>query len=436
MRYYVAARLKEGRMLRPIDEKPKKGAPPRALSTNGGENSIPVPPSPIVYVKLVLFGECKCTIAVPENISRDDLQKRASQEFQGRVAIQPEMIPVKEGSTVVCYPTYVPEVEKWADKIPTVTPYLEREQKLYPVEVPADATFENMVEIASNIMGCPCMLRSDTGFPLRTDDHVLIATAQDIHLEQMKLEALRAEDELKNQQRLHAIQLTMADLPPRPASRELPTSPQTSSCPPPESVSKWGEEIEVKFEDVSGTQGSKPTGYVYAIREGTRWDRAASEAFGLPMQVVDTRTAIEGGSEIVLKCRPVFGMDEMTAPVSAPKRRPFQSGTSYPVNIKLQFQDRMVPLEVLSSSPAGYVESQARIHFGAAVEFSQPKHTAWTPGQIYQMKMVRTLQSRGLTYQTTSSGNEVKIKMTVKYSRVNVSIPNIVVPRTAAAQNR
>jgi hypothetical protein len=296
------------------------------------------------------------------------------------------MIPVKEGSTVVCYPMYVPEVEKGADKIPTVTSYLERDQKLCPVEVPADATFENMVEIASNIMGCPCKLRSDTRFPLKTDDHVLIATEQDIHLEKMKLEALRAEDELKNQQKLHAIQWTMADLPARPVSRELPSITQTSSCPPPESVSKWGEEIEIRFEDVSGTQGSRPTGYVYARREGTRWDRAASEAFRIPMQVIDTRTEIEGGSEIVLKCRPVFGMDEMTAPVSAPNRRRFQSGTSYPIHIKLQFKDRMVSLEVLNSSPAGYVEFQARIHFGAVVEFSQPKPTTWMPGRIYQMK--------------------------------------------------
>jgi hypothetical protein len=95
----------------------------------------------------------------------------------------------------------------------------------------------------------------------------------------------------------------------------------------------------------------------------------------------------------------------------------------------------MVPMEVLSSSPAGYVEFQARIHFGAVVEFSQPRPVTWTPGRIYQMKMVKTLQSRGLSYQTTSSGDEVKIKMTVKYIRVNVSIPNIVVSRTAAARD-
>jgi hypothetical protein len=115
----------------------------------------------------------------------------------------------------------------------------------------------------------------------------------------------------------------MSDLPPRPATRELPTLEQALNYPQPESVSKWGEEIEVRFEDTSGTQGSKPTGYVNVTKEGTRWDRAAKEAFGIPMQAVDTRTEIKGDSNVVLKCRPVFGSDEMTAPVSAPGRRQF-----------------------------------------------------------------------------------------------------------------
>jgi hypothetical protein len=361
MRHIVASRSKESRSLHTLVEEPKRMAPPWAMSVAEWMKAAPITPSPIVYVKLLLFGECKSTIGVPENITKEDLRKRASQEFRGRVAIQPDMLPVKEGSTVVCYPTYVPEIGKGAEQIPTVTPYLERDGKLYPVEVPACATFDDMVAVASNIMGCPCMLRTDTHFPLRTDDHVLIATEQDIHLEQMKLEALRAEDELKNQQKLHAIQWTMADVPPRPSSREVPSLTQVVTYPPPESVSKWGEEREVRFEDVSGTQGSKPTGFVHEKRDGERWDRAASEAFGIPMHVVDTRTDIKGEADVVLKCRPIFGTDEITAPVSAPGRRQFKAGTGCPVHIRLQFKDRMIPLNVLTSTPVGCVELQARI---------------------------------------------------------------------------
>jgi hypothetical protein len=245
-------------------------------------------------VKLFLFGELKSTITVPENISREDLRKRASQEFQGRVSIQPDMFPIKEGATVVCYPTFVPELEKGADKVQTVVPYLTRGNRLYPVEVPACATFDDMVIVSSNVIGCPCLLRTDTRFPLKTDDHVHFASEQDVHLEQMKLEALRAEDELKLQQKANAILWTMADLPPRAVSRDMLHPAQAFQCPPPESVSKWGEEMEARFEDISRTQGSRPEGWVYSTREGDRWDRAASEAFGIPMQVVDSRREIKG----------------------------------------------------------------------------------------------------------------------------------------------
>jgi hypothetical protein len=276
------------------------------------------------------------------------------------------------------------------------------------------------------------MLRTDIRFPLRTDDHILIATEQDIHLEQMKLETLRAEDELKIQQKMNAIQWTMAEVPPRPASRELPPIEQTSSCPPPESVSQCGEEMEVRFEDISGTQGSQPTGYVQTKREGNRWDKAASDAFGIPMQITDPRTDIQGGTDIVLKCKPIFGLDEMTAPVSAPGRRKSPPGRSFPVRIKLQLKDLMVPLEVLNSSPAGYVEFQARIHFGIPVEFMIPKPTTWTPGRIYQMRRV---QSQQMTGQATLQDGDVKIKMTVKHSTVRFSIPNMVVPKAAAARD-
>jgi hypothetical protein len=76
----------------------------------------------------------------------------------------------------------------------------------------------------------------------------------------MKLAALRAEDEIKLQQKANAIQWTMSDLPPRAVSRDALPPAQAFQFPPPESISKWGEEVAVHFEDVSGMQGSKPEG--------------------------------------------------------------------------------------------------------------------------------------------------------------------------------
>jgi hypothetical protein len=91
----------------------------------------------------------------------------------------------------------------------------------------------------------------------------------------------------------------------------------------------------------------------------------------------------------------------------------------------------MVPFEVLNTSPAGYVEFQARIHFGTPVEFMIPKPTTWSPRKIYQIRRVKLYQAE----QTIPLSGEVKVEMTVKYSVVRFSIPDIVIQRCAAARD-
>jgi hypothetical protein len=146
------------------------------------------------------------------------------------------------------------------------------------------------------------------------------------------------------------------------------------------------------------------------------------------MQITDPRTEIAAGEKVILKCKPIFGLDEMTAPISAPNRRQFQAGKSFPVRIRLRFKDRMVPLEVLNTAPVGQVEFQARIHFGVAVEFNVPKPTSWSPGKIHQMRRVKANQ-------TSSPSGEMKVKMTMKYSVVRYSIPNVIIPSGSAARD-
>jgi hypothetical protein len=91
------------------------------------------------------------------------------------------------------------------------------------------------------------------------------------------------------------------------------------------------------------------------------------------MQIVDPRRDIKGEKDVYLKCKPIFGTDEMTAPVSRPKRRKFATGIGYPVDIKLQYREGMVPMKITSSTPLASVAFQARIAFGICVEFEDPR---------------------------------------------------------------
>jgi hypothetical protein len=82
--------------------------PPRAKSAFSVGAYVPAIPS--IPVKLYIFGEHRKTIEVPENISKVDPCKRASHEFQSRVAIQPEVFPIKANSAVICSASFVPEI--------------------------------------------------------------------------------------------------------------------------------------------------------------------------------------------------------------------------------------------------------------------------------------------------------------------------------------
>jgi hypothetical protein len=74
---------------------------------------------------------------------------------------------------VNCIPSYMLGTANNEEANRTVDPYLTHENKLYPVEVPADVTLDGLVDAISSIMGFPCMLRTDTRFPVRKDDRAI-----------------------------------------------------------------------------------------------------------------------------------------------------------------------------------------------------------------------------------------------------------------------
>jgi hypothetical protein len=152
------------------------------------------------------------------------------------------------------------------------------------------------------------------------------------------------------------------------------------------------------------------------------------------MQIVDPRREIKGEKDVYLKCKPIFGTYEMTAPVSHPKARQFTAGTIYPVDIKLQYRERIVPMKITSSTPPGSVEFQARIEFGTSVEFEGPRPASWTPGRVYHMRKVRDPQQVIADPRMTRISGNVTVRITMRDSSVRVTIPNVIVPRRAAAR--
>jgi hypothetical protein len=281
--------------------------------------------------------------------------------------------PVREGTVVNCIPSFVPESAD-GGAIPSVSPYLEHSGKLYPIEVPANTDFEGLV--AATSMECPAMLRMDTHFPIPTDDKIVCASAQEVHLEQMRLAELRKEDELRAQQ---AAQLrkarVMNEQPPKAVSRDALPPATAFNNPEPQSTSQWGDKTKVSLIDERGSHGVEGVdGWVTLMREGTNWDEAATEAFGVPMQITDIRTQVVADTLMMTKCTPNHGQPEAVKSGGFDR---LPTGAWFPVPIQVQLNNQRITLTVRSTEPADSVEARAQVQSGIGVRFCGPRPTSW-----------------------------------------------------------
>jgi hypothetical protein len=81
-------------------------------------------------------------------------------------------------------------------------------------------------------MGIACCVHNSTTYPVKTDDEIVVATEQEVRLEQIKLAALRKEDEIKAQARaIPTMRQMVAQAPPMTVSRDA--LPQARAFLPP-----------------------------------------------------------------------------------------------------------------------------------------------------------------------------------------------------------
>jgi hypothetical protein len=339
-----------------------------------------------VNVALYLYGTKRGDIEASDRIAKLDLRRRASREFAWRVLTLPAEYPVREWTVVNCIPSFVPESAD-GGLIPAVVPYLEHGGKLCPIEVPANIDFEGIVAAVAMVMGCPAMIRTETHFPVRTDDRIGCALEQEVHWEQMKLSELRKEDEIRAQQELQIRQAwKLNDSLPKAVSRDALPPVTAFLHPEPKSMSQWEDKVKVMFLNTScsyGVQGFE--GWASSVKEGTNWDEAASEVYGVPISVIDDRTQIEGGAMMIIKCTPNCDQDEAVKAGSFTKL-PTNAWSMVPIQV--QVDDQRLTFNVRSSEPADIVEARVGMQFGIGVRFAEPRPTSWKKNQVNMMKKV------------------------------------------------
>jgi hypothetical protein len=166
----------------------------------------------------------------------------------------------------------------------------------------------------------------------------------------------------------------------------------------------------------------KKPGWARPSREGTNWDQAASQAFGVPMKVTGERKV--AGHDNVLTCEPNYD-DPVVGTTSADfKRRP--TGLIFPVVIQLSLGYRSIQMKVASNAPPSSVEARFRIQFGQNPEFSAPKPITLTTNKTHKMQK---------TYmRLLDMVPEVNVAITMVVGNERTREENILIPQTASGK--
>jgi hypothetical protein len=119
------------------------------------------------------------------------------------------------------------------------------------------------------------------------------------------------------------------------------------------------------------THGTMREGWVHSFLDGASWDRVASEAFWIPMRVIYKRRDL---TDVQLTYEPAYEQENV---VKATSFKRLQTGSSYSVDINLQYGEQCIPMKVTNSIPPSDVDARARVMLGLGVELDEARPAIW-----------------------------------------------------------
>jgi hypothetical protein len=166
----------------------------------------------------------------------------------------------------------------------------------------------DLTNVSPRIMGTACRIHNITRFPIHSDDEIGIATEQEVHMEQMKLDALRKEDEIRARPKppmVPSMPQVLKQAPRRPISRDETAVWPTFQPPPHQSHFRLAGHWSRRY---SGTPVESRRGARLRSsrkwQEGDDWDKDGAQVFEVAMKVIDERIEVE--TDGMLTCQPDY----------------------------------------------------------------------------------------------------------------------------------
>jgi hypothetical protein len=255
----------------------------------------------------------------------------------------------------------------------------------------------------------------------------------------MKLDELRKDDELKAQApqapTTAGFQVTA---PPRAASRDVLPPSQEFLPPTPQSTTHWDTYVPEEFRDMSGIQAKLAKGCVHTYRDGFNWDRAASQAFEIPMKVIDERKVVE--AEDILTCHPLYeGEHDIGTTSEGFKRLPMRN-ISCPVAVKIDLEGQVIDLRVSSTAPPNSVAATASLKLGRAIESKARIPMIWTSNWKYAVQKTTSLNVPGISAETRANliartTEEIRVTITMRAGGRDFRLENVLISKVPAMRD-
>jgi hypothetical protein len=118
--------------------------------------------------------------------------------------VVPATYPLADDTIVDCIISSVGPPAVLDESAHTVVPCRVHRGRKLTIEIWPEIQVDDLIVVASNVMGTVCCLHDITRYPIQSGDETLIAIEQEVYMEQRKLDVLRKEDEIRSRQNPHA----------------------------------------------------------------------------------------------------------------------------------------------------------------------------------------------------------------------------------------
>jgi hypothetical protein len=319
-----------------------------------------------VEITLCVGGNRDIKLTVSEKTTKDELRRTVSTHQGGRCMVEPDQFTLRNGTEVRVIPVFIPQISEDAH-MDVVVRCVRFREHFRPVATLPDVPNGFLKALEESHMGQPCQA-SVQHRPIRTGDAILMITAGDAQVKQeIQLQTLREEDKMPPVPTTSKAPPTMRKIlnqaPPRAHSREIQLPWEIAK---PELAARERVLVTLDLQNAIQEPAQRKV-FLMRVRDDS-WKKTSERAFGFPIKFDTEVQRVEEGN--VIPCLVDFEEDVPKWPKAGTVHVSPRIPISFPIAIKVIFNDQTTNITIQNNTPASKVEEMLSISWGVQVRFA------------------------------------------------------------------